>query len=383
MNAVTRQSSPRSVFADQPHQWPRRNVLLGMAAAGVVACDEQNNQQTSSEERRMWRMTTCWPKNFPGLGTTAQYLADYITAASGGRLTVTLFAAGEIVPAFEAIDAVSRGVVEMGHGSPYYWKGKLAACQFLTSMPFGPDAQEQTAWYIQGGGQEIADTLYAELGCKFFPAGNTCVQMGGWFKRTIDTINDFSGLKIRMPGLGGEVIKALGANVVNLPAGEVALALQSGAIDAVDWAGPYNDLAFGLHKYARYYYYPGWHEPCGTLDCFINLKEWASLPDDLQEIVATACAAANQISTAEFTARNASSLEKLVDQHGVDTRPFSQDVLNQLAITSRNVMTDIANADPQSAEIYHSLTTFLQTIRRWSENSEAAFLEAREHALAP
>ncbi len=357
-------------------------MLLGMAAAGLVACDGQEDQQAGSKERRFWRMTTCWPKNFPGLGTAAQYVADFITAASGGRLTVTLFAAGEIVPAFEAIDAVSRGVVEMGHGSPYYWKGKLAACQFLTSTPFGLEAQEQNAWYAQGGGQEIADQLYAELGCKFFPAGNTCVQMGGWFKRTIDTVGDFSGLKIRMPGLGGEVIKALGANVVNLPAGEVALALQSGAIDAVDWAGPYNDLAFGLHQYADYYYYPGWHEPCGTLDCFINLEQWADLPTDLQAIVATACAAANQMSTAEFTARNANSLQKLMDEHGVEIRPFSQDTLNQLAITSRDVIAEIASADPQSAKIYQSLTTFLQTIRRWSENSEAAFLQARERALS-
>src|SRR3546814_546801 len=193
-------------------------------------------------------MQTTWPKNFPGLGTGANKLAEYIGTASGGKLTVEVYGGGEIVPAFETMDAVSRGTVEMGHGAPYYWQGKLSANQFLASMPFGLNAQEQNAWLQFGGGQDIADKIYRELGCKFFASGNTGVQAGGWFNKEINSLEDFKGLKMRIPGLGGAVLKAAGTNVVNLPGGEIPPALQSGAIDATEWVGPYNDLAFGLYK---------------------------------------------------------------------------------------------------------------------------------------
>ena len=360
----------------------RRSFLKSAAALGAVAaataCEEQEPEAPAvSRERREWRLVTTWPRNFPGLGTGAQRLADFITEASGGRLTVTLYAAGEIVPAFEAMDAVSGGTVEMGHGGPYYWKGKVSACQFLSAIPFGLSAQEQTAWYQYGGGQELADEIYAELGCKFFLAGNTGVQMGGWFNKEIRTLDDYKGLKMRMPGIGGEVIAELGANVVNLPGGEIPTALQSGNIDAVEWVGPYNDLAFGLYKSAKYYYYPGWHEPGGALDCFVNQAKYEELPADLQAIVEAACAAVNQLILSEMTARSNAALHELVQTHKVVLRQFPIEVLAGLARVTEDVLERLAGTDALSRKAYDSFKAFRKDALGWSELSEESYLAAR------
>ena len=356
----------------------RRQFLSGAAVAGATAAAASTFAKPAlAQDVREWRMVTTWPKNFPGLGTGANLLAEYITKASEGRLKVTVFGAGEIVPAFEAIDAVGNGTVEMGHGAPYYWKGKVDATQYIAAMPFGLNAQEQNAWFQWGGGQELADKVYAELNCKFFPSGNTGTQMGGWFNKEMNTIDDYKGLKMRIPGLGGEVVKAAGANVVNLPGGEIPPALQSGAIDATEWVGPYNDLAFGLYKSAKYYYYPGWHEPATVLDNFINLDAWNALPDDLKAIVEQANRAVNQMVLSEFTARNVQALDTLRNKHGVDVRPFSDDILTGLGKLSGEVLRDLVSSNPLSQEVFESLIAFRTQSIAWSKFSEAAFAQAR------
>ena len=355
----------------------RREVLGGAALGGVAAAASAFPAPAIAQDVRAWRMVTTWPKNFPGLGTGAELLAAKIAEMSGGRLTVTVYGAGEIVPPFEAIDAVAGGTVEMGHGTPYYWKGKVPAMQFLTSMPFGLTAQEQNAWLHYGGGQELADACYAEMNCKFFPSGNTGVQMGGWFNKEINSVEDYKGLKIRLPGLAGEVLAAAGATVVNLPGGEISAAMASGSIDAVDWVGPYNDLAFGLYQNARYCYYPGWQEPSGMLDNFINLDAWNELPDDLKAVVASANMAVNQQVLSEFVARNNESLRVLIDEHGVDVRPYPPEVLKALAALSRDVITRIAAADELSARLFESIKAFRANAVGWSAYSEEAFLRAR------
>jgi TRAP-type mannitol/chloroaromatic compound transport system substrate-binding protein len=356
----------------------RRQFLSGAAVAGATAAVASTFAKPAiAQDVREWRMVTTWPKNFPGLGTGANLLAEYITKASEGRLKVTVFGAGEIVPAFEAIDAVGSGTVEMGHGAPYYWKGKVDATQYIAAMPFGLNAQEQNAWFQWGGGQELADKVYAELNCKFFPSGNTGTQMGGWFNKEMNTIDDYQGLKMRIPGLGGEVVKAAGANVVNLPGGEIPPALQSGAIDATEWVGPYNDLAFGLYKSAKYYYYPGWHEPATVLDNFINLDAWNSLPDDLKAIVDQANRAVNQMVLSEFTARNVQALDTLRNKHGVDVRPFSDDILTNLGKLSGEVLRDLVASNPLSQEVFESLVAFRTQSIAWSKFSESAFAQAR------
>ncbi len=355
----------------------KRREFLTIAAAGAVTTAATFPTPAISQGRMEWRMVTTWPKNFPGLGTGANILADLISRGSGGRLTVKVFGAGEIVPAFESINAVAGGTVEMGNGAPYYWKGKVPASQFIASLPFGLTAQELNAWFQYGGGQAMADKVYKKLGCKFFPAGNTGVQMGGWFNKEINSPEDYKGLKMRIPGLGGEVVKAAGGNVVNLPGGEIPPALASGAIDATEWVGPYNDLAFGLYKSAKLYYYPGWHEPATVLDSFINLNAWEKLPDDLKAVVEAAHGAVNQLVLSEFVARNNESLSQLVNKHGVILKKFPDSLLNRLGELSGQVINDLASQDPLSREVLDNILKFRKDAIAWSKISEQTYLAAR------
>ncbi|MCW5698555.1 MAG: TRAP transporter substrate-binding protein [Rhodospirillales bacterium] len=356
----------------------RRQFIKGTAVAGVAGVAASSFPAPAiSKDTMEWRMVTTWPKNFPGLGTGAELLAKFITEGTGGRLSVKVFGGGEIVPAFESMDAVANGTVEMGHGAPYYWKGKAAAAQFIASMPFGMTAQEQNAWFQYGGGQELADEVYKGLGCKFFPSGNTGTQMGGWFNKEITSLEDYKGLKMRIPGLGGEVVKAAGGNVVNLPGAEIPPALQSGAIDATEWVGPYNDLAFGLYKSAKYYYYPGWHEPATVLDNFINIQAWEKLPDDIKSVVESANTAVNQMVLSEFIARNNASLRSLVNDHGVVLKKFPDEVLAGLGAIAGKVMNDLASGDPLSRKVMDSILTFRKDAKAWSVVSETAFTAAR------
>ena len=210
----------------------------------------------ASEKKIKWKMVTTWPRNFPGLGTGAEHLAKLITGMSGGRIEVKVYGANELVPAFEIFDAVARGTAQMGHGAAYYWKGKSTAAQFFAAVPFGLTAQEMNGWLYHGGGMKLWQEVYEPFGLVPTAAFNTGVQMGGWFNREINSLDDLKGLKMRIPGLGGEVLKRLGGTPVSLPGGEIFTSLKSGVIDATEWVGPYNDRAFGLHKAAKYYYYP-------------------------------------------------------------------------------------------------------------------------------
>lgn len=324
-----------------------------------------------------WKMVTAWPKNFPGLGTNANLLAKMITEMSGGRITVKVYGAKELVPAFEVFDAVSKGTAEMGHAGAYYWKGKAEAVQFFSAVPFGLTAQEMNAWLYYGGGMELWRELYAPFGLIPAAAGNTGVQMAGWFNRKISTTDDLKGLKMRIPGLGGEVLRRAGGTTVNIPGGELFTSLQSGAIDATEWVGPYNDLAFGLYKAAKYYYYPGWHEPGSTIECLINQKAFNELPKDLQDIVLGACKAANMDMISEYTARNNQALDTLINKHKVQVLPLPDDVLKKLMILSDEVIGELAAKDPISKKIYQSVSQFRTQVMRWGAVSEQAFMRAR------
>ncbi len=375
----------------------RRDFIVGGAGiavgAGATYSLLKDSKKSSSETKKAveapmvnkglleWRLVTTWPKNFPGLGTGANLLGELITKGSGGRLTVKVFGAKEVVPAFEAMDAVGNGTVEMGHGAPYYWKGKVAAAQFLASVPFGMTAQEVNAWYQWGNGQKLGDQIYKEMGAKFFPSGNTGVQAGGWFNKEMNSLSDYKGLKMRIPGLGGEVVKAAGGNVINLPGGEIPPALQSGALDATEWVGPYNDLAFGLYKSAKYYYFPGWHEPATVLDNFINIKAWEKLPSDLKAVVEAANIAVNQMVLSEFVARNNGALSTLVNKHKVQLKNFPDEVLQGLGNLANQVMNDIASKDPLSRQVMDDYMAFRKTASAWSTRSEGAYLPARAKVL--
>ena len=324
-----------------------------------------------------WKMVTTWPKNFPGLGTGANKLAALIGEMSGGRMKVKVYGAKELVPAFEVFDAVSRGTAEMGHGAAYYWKGKSEAAQFFAAVPFGLNAQEMNGWLYHGGGMALWTKLYERFNLVPAAAGNTGVQMGGWFNKEIKSLADLRGLKMRIPGLGGEVLKRAGGTPVSLPGSELYTSLQSGNIDATEWVGPYNDLAFGLYKVAKYYYYPGWHEPGTTLEALINKQAFEALPADLQSIVLNACKVVNQDMLAEYTARNNAALHTLVTRHKVKLRAFPEDVLKKLKSLSDEVVAEVAAKDADSRAVYASFRKFRDEVRAWHNVSELAYFRAR------
>jgi TRAP-type mannitol/chloroaromatic compound transport system substrate-binding protein len=350
---------------------------LALSACGGAPQPAASGTAAAAEPVRHWKMVTSWPSGFPGLGTGAAELAALITRASGGRIQVKVFGASELVPAFEVFDAVSRGTAEIGHCAAYYWSGKSPAAPFFCAVPFGLNAQEMNGWLYYGGGLELWRELYAGFNLVPFPAGNTGVQMAGWFKREINSVADLVGLKMRIPGLGGEVMAKVGATPVNLPGGELFAALQSGAIDATEWVGPYNDLAFGLHRVAKYCYYPGWQEPGPTLECMVNKDVYEGLPDDLKAVVASACRAVNESMLSEYTARNQVALETLQGEHQVEFRPLPADVLEALRRATAEVLEATAARDPLAARAYASMKAFRAQAQRWAAVSEQAYLETR------
>jgi TRAP-type mannitol/chloroaromatic compound transport system substrate-binding protein len=355
-------------------------AALGALAGGLAGCAPKPSAGDCTKEGGAtirWKMVTAWPANFPGLGSGAAELAAMISRVSGGRINVHVYAGGELVPPFEVFDAVSRGTAEMGHSASYYWKGKMEAAPFFAAVPFGMNAQEMNGWLYNGGGLDLWRELYAGFNLVPFPAGNTGVQTAGWFNREINTVEDLKGLKMRIPGLGGEVMARVGATPVNLPGAELFTALQSGAIDATEWVGPYNDLAFGLHRVAKYCYYPGWQEPGPTLECMVNKQAFEALPDDLKAIVETCCRATNDLMLAEYTARNQQALEQLVNEHKVDFRPLPPAVLDALRQASLAVMEEIAGRDPFARRVWDSYRAFQAQAVAWHRVSEVAYYAQR------
>ncbi len=357
----------------------RRDFVKSMGVAALATSSLSISSQSMAAKAEFnWKMVTTWPKNFPVLGTSANRLAKTIEQMSGGRIRIKVYGANELVPAFEAFDAASRGTAEMGHGAPYYWKGKNEATQFFSAIPFGMTAQEVNGWLYHGGGMALWEELYDRFNLIPMASGNTGVQMAGWFRKDIHSLDDLKGLKMRIPGLGGEVLKRAGGTPVSLPGGEVFTSLQSGAIDATEWIGPYNDMAFGLYKAAKNYYYPGWHEPGATLETFVNKDAFAGLPVDLQLIVKEACKAANMDMLSEFMAKNNQALDSLVTKHNVQVKPLPDDVLKTMHRLSNEVIHELIERDPFSQKVYASYSNFQQQAMRWSDLSEYAYMRARK-----
>lgn len=347
-------------------------------ASGLAACGKSDDAATlATDVPRQWKMVTSWAADFPGLSDAAAALAQRITRTSGGRLVVTAHPANSLVPPFEVFDAVSKGTAEMGHSAAYFWMGKSRAAAFFCAVPFGMNAQAMNAWLVQGGGLALWRELYARFNLVPFAAGNTGMQMAGWFKREIRSLADLAGMKMRMPGLGGEVMARLGVTTVNLPGTELLAALQSGALDGTEWLGPFNDLAFGLHRAARYCYYPGWQEPGPVLECMVNKTAFDALPADLQAIVESCCGATNDAVLAEFTARNVEALRTLRDEHGVDFRPLPADVLAALRKASEEVLEAAAAADPFVRRVHDSARAFQTGAMAWHRMSEGTWHGAR------
>jgi TRAP-type mannitol/chloroaromatic compound transport system substrate-binding protein len=278
-------------------------------------------------------------------------------------------------------DAVSQGVVDAGHGAAYYWKGKVPSSVFFTSVPFGLNAQEMNGWLHYGGGLELWQEAYAPYNLIPMAGGSTGVQMAGWFNKEINSIKDLKGLKMRIPGLAGEVFAAAGGTAVRIAGGELYTSMQTGVIDALEWVGPYNDLSFGFHEVAKYYYYPGWHEPGSILEFVVNKDSMEALPADLQAIVKYASRAANQDMLDEYTARNNAALHSLVTEHGVQLRRLPDDVLLALWQGSQAVMQKLVASDPMAAKVYASYSKFYKGARNYHHISEQAYINMRDRVF--
>ena len=350
----------------------RRRFLAAGAAAPLMA-----PAVLRAEERLVWRMVTSWPKRLPGPGMSAERVASRIAEMSAGRLTVEVHAAGEIVPALEVLDAVGARVAEMGHTASFYWSGKMPAAVFFTTVPFGLTPWEHAAWIETGGGQALWDELYEPFGVKPFMGGNSGMQMGGWFKREIASRTDLQGLKLRIAGLGGEVLARLGALPQITPPAEIYPALQSGVVDGAEFLGPWSDSALALYRVAPFYYWPGFTKPNGTGECLVNLEAWRALPDDLKAIVAHACHAEHAFAYFESEAENAQALEQLVREHGVKLRRWPDDILAAARQASDEILAEFDAMGDTERRIYGSFRTARDQAQLWSQISAEAFLAAR------
>src|SRR5271155_2952535 len=353
----------------------RRNLARGgaLGLAGTLATPALAQSATLR-----WRMVTSWPKRLPGPGMSAERVAERIGALSGGRLEITVSAAGELVPAFEVLDAVGSGVVEMGHTAAFYWQGEAPAAAFFTTVPFGLVPNEHVAWIDAGGGQALWDELYAPFGVKPFMAGNTGVCMGGWFRHELKSLDDLRGLKIRSLGLGGEVYRRLGAIPQTTSPGEILVALQSGVLDAAEFVGPGSDIALGLYRFAPFYYGPGFNKPNGTGECIVSLKAWETLDDEMKAIVKHACAAEAAFALAEMERLNIEALATLTARDNAQLRSFPPDLVAAARTTARDVLSELAGKSAAAQKVHDSYVAFRDKISTWSRISLQAVLEARQ-----
>jgi TRAP-type mannitol/chloroaromatic compound transport system substrate-binding protein len=355
----------------------RRQFLAG-AAVGAGAAATGLAAPAIAQGVIEWRMVHSWPKNLPGVGAGAERLAKRIETMSGGRMRIRVFAAGELVPALKCMDAVMDGTAEMGHDASFYHAGKHPALSIFFAVPFGMTADEQSAWILHGGGQALWDELNDRFGIMSFPAGQTSAQSFGWFKKEMNSAADFRGLKMRIPGLGGEVIKKMGGSAVLIPAGEIFAGLQSGAIDAAEFIGPLNDLALGFHQVAKICYGPGIQEPGGMVQAMVNKAKFQALPADLQEIVRAACHAGHEDMKVEYDIRSGETMEVMRTQHGVRFLRLSNEVLTALGNASGEVVQEsIDKGDDLTKRIWRSYFASRERTMRFLRFNEQAFLNAR------
>jgi TRAP-type mannitol/chloroaromatic compound transport system substrate-binding protein len=354
-------------------------AATGAATAGVVGCTQQKREEggqapaVHTGKTHKWKMVTTWPPNLPVLQTGAERFTERVEEATDGRIKIQVFAAGELVPALSVFDAVSEGTVECGSGAAYYWAGKVPAAQWFAAVPFGFNAQGINAWLYSGGGLELWEEIYAPFNVVPRPQGNTGVQMGGWFRKEMNTIADYEGLKMRIPGLGGKVVSKAGGTVVLLPGGEIFTSLERGVIDATEWVGPMHDLRMGFYKAAKYYYYPGWHEPGTVLEVLFNKKAYDALPKDLQQILDAVAAEVNLWSLCEFEAGNGAALQTLKSEHNVNLVRFPDALLKDLSKLSLETLEEEADKDAASRKVHEAYKKFKAQVGVWASVSENAY----------
>lgn len=334
-----------------------------------------------AQERIEMAMVSTWPRDFPGLGTGAQRLAKRISDLTDGRIQVQYYSAGERVGAFDSFDEVASGNAQAYHAADYYWKGKHLGWAYFTAVPFGLTYTEMNAWIRFGGGQELWDKLAGEFGLKCMMAGNTGCQMGGWFNKEINSADDLKGLKMRIPGLGGDVMAKLGASPVSLPGGQIYENLVSGAIDATEWVGPWNDRFMKFYEAAKYYYYPGMHEPGSMLALGVNASWWGKLSKTDQMIIEAAASAENDIMMSEYNAKSGEALADLVTNQGVKLLQFNDDVYDSFGEAAEEVFETVRAHSDLAKQIDESFSSARKDLGAYSKISDQAFIAQRNRVL--
>jgi len=355
----------------------KKGSLVGGSALVFGCGQEQIGEAPAvhSNKRFVWTMVTTWQPHFPVMGEGADMIGEWVETMSQGRLKINVYGGGELVPPLQTFDAVSQGTAEMGHGVAYYWSGKVPAAQFFAAVPFGMNAQQMNSWIYSGGGLVLWEELYAPFNLVPLPAGNTGMQMGGWFNKEINSPADMKGLKMRIPGLGGRVIKEAGGTPILTSGAEIYTNLERGVIDATEWIGPYHDYLKGFHRIAKYYYYPGWHETGPILELIVNKAKWESLPKDLQMIVRTAADRANIWMLSEFEAKNSVYYQKILDEKKVSVRQYPDSVLRALKNHTQKVLDEITAGDKKAKKIYNSFSKFQKNISGWARLSEKKYYQ--------
>ncbi len=356
------------------------SALIGATlGAGLAGCDGPQPRQPAAGgpaihtgETVQWRMSSSFPRSLDTLFGGAERVAQRVEAMTGGAFRIRVYPAGELVPGLQVLDAVQQGTVHCGQSASYYYIGKNPALAFDACVPFGMTARQKTAWLLEGGGAEQLEGAFADFNVRSFPAGNTGAQMGGWFKREIAGLADMKGLKMRIPGMGGEVMDALGVAVQNIAGGEIYPALERGAIDATEWVGPHDDEKLGFYKVAKNYLYPGWWEPGPNLSVYVNRDAWEALPGSYREIFAAACREVGQWMLARYDALNPPALQRLLAE-GVRLEPFADDIMRAARDAAAQILEDLAAADPAYRAIYtHWRKARLESLR-WFDTAEAAY----------
>ncbi|HFA48345.1 MAG TPA: TRAP transporter substrate-binding protein [Bacteroidetes bacterium] len=365
----------------------RKKFLKGLAAGTIAlpfliralgggqTARSQSAPGIISGKKYKWRMVTTWPPNFPVVGEGCNLFAKWVEEMSAGRMEIKVYGGGELVPALETFDAVRNNAAEIGSGASYYWAGKAPSAAFFTTIPFGMNAQQINAWMLSGDGLKLWEELYAGFGLIPMPGGNTGFQMGGWFNKEINSMADFKGLKMRMPGLGAKVLQKAGGTPVLLAGGEIFTGLERGVIDATEWIGPYHDYLMGFHQIAKYYYSPGWHETGSCLEIIVNKNKYEALPPDLQQIIRTASYRANHWMLSEFEAKNAIYLEKLITEENVNLKQYPKEVLAQLKIYTKQTIQELVSSDPFAKKVYENYRSFMDRASIWAKASEKIFYD--------
>ncbi|MEZ5752369.1 MAG: TRAP transporter substrate-binding protein [Paracoccaceae bacterium] len=362
----------------------RRSFLRASTVGGAAAAASTLAAPAIAQGRITWRMVTTWPRNFPGLGVGAQRFADRVTAASDGALTIEVFSAGELVPPLQSLDAVIDGTAEMSHGAAYYWQNKSRALSFFTGVPFGMTSRELSAWVRFGGGQELWDEVYDQFGVQGFLSGDTGTQAGGWFRNELTGLSDIQGLRFRTPGLGGQVWQKMGASVTNMAGGEIFQALQSGALDAAEFVGPFNDLALGFYQVCSHYYTSSFNEPGLATEVTVNKAKYQELPANLQEIIRLVAQAEYDQMPSDFYMNDPRALQTLVNDHGVIVhQQFPDDILQAAANASREVLSEIlASDDALTARVGRSFLDAVKLLQTRTDNTDAGYVTARQRFMS-